>query len=83
MATTATASAFYKNPSIYLKSDQIVRIEDAKSHKLKSILIPEKLLEKYRFILDKELEESIIKSFSAPMPEEIAESFAQDMEKAL
>jgi len=76
-----TASEFYRSSSVFLNSDKIVTIEDAKSHKLKSILIPEKLIEKYRYILDKELEESIIKSFSAPMPEEVQAAFAEDLEK--
>jgi len=81
MSHSTTASEFYRSPSVFLDSDEIVTIEDAKNHKLKSILIPEKLIEKYRYILDKELEEGIVKSFSTPMPEEVQEAFAEDLEK--
>lgn len=81
MSTMVSATNFYKSPSRYLRGDELVTIEDTKSHKLKSILIPEKLVEKYRFILDHELDASIKKSFELPMPAEIPDAFVSDVEK--
>lgn len=81
MATMVSASNFYKSPSRYLGSNEIVTIEDTKSHKLKSILIPEKLIEKYRYIIEQEMESAILKSFTHSKPQALDEAFGNDLGK--
>jgi hypothetical protein len=81
MSQSTSASEFYRRPSIYLNANEIVTIEDTKSHKLKSIIIPEQLIEKYRYILDQEMEENILKSFTHKLPDAVQNAFGEDMEK--
>jgi hypothetical protein len=75
MITVEKTSEFYKNPSLYVGADEIVAIKDAKTKSIKSLLIPEALVKKYRFLYDEEFEESLLNSFKSPMPKEIQESF--------
>lgn len=79
MTVISKASEFYRHPNQYTKADDIVVINDAKSDKIKGILIPEKLVEEYRFIIDEAMKRSIVNSFKAPVDDTLATAFGEDI----
>ncbi|KIM11825.1 MAG: hypothetical protein KU37_02925 [Sulfuricurvum sp. PC08-66] len=78
MIVVEKTTDFYKSPSYYTKLEELVAIKDSKTHKIKSILIPEFLVEKYQYLLQEEMKASLLKSFVAPVPQELEESFGVD-----
>ena len=81
MTVISKATDFYRHPNQYTKADDIVVINDAKSDRIKGILIPEKLVEEYRYIIDEAMERSIVNSFKVPVDDEIVEAFGEDLPK--
>ena len=79
MTVISKASEFYRHPNQYTKANDIVVINDAKSDKIKGILIPEKLVEEYRYIIDEAMNKAIVNSFKAPIEEDIVEAFGEDI----
>ncbi len=81
MTVISKASEFYRHPNQYTKADDIVVINDAKSDKIKGILIPEKLVEEYRYIIEEAMKRSILNSFKSPVDDDIVEAFGEDLPK--
>jgi uncharacterized protein (DUF2344 family) len=65
---TESVREFQKNASKYLKSDEVILVEDAKSHTKKGVYIPYGIYQ----LFEKELQEAIRK--------EIARSFGESFD---
>jgi hypothetical protein len=80
MITLKKTDEFYKNSNLYLAKDELIQVKD--NNGVKCIIIPEKLVKKYSYILDDEkLKQQILNSFKEPILNEIEESFCEDMPK--